>query len=277
LVRYRLFVGDPIRMGLYTADGGIQQLTLPTWPVGCDIGFEPVVSGFQMRCDGTDTQALGLYHFDEGDTSGTPVAVADTLVPEPHQFLSVSNNQRYLEVGGSDTTSQDEVYDVVTHTLLPHQFTEAINIPLNTIELTRVSAPVSDDGHLLIEVRSYSAVLQSYRLESFDPNTGMRSPVQGYPNLQAIWFDSHSSLFGYLDETAELGQPSPLLVNRQVNAPPILGDMANPSHRWALPDVDLEILGVSPNGDIVVESSAPLDPSDTSPGPAVYVHEGPLP
>ena len=88
-----------------TIGGGLVPLTLPTSPTGFDLTFETGGPGFLLHCDGTDTQALGLYRFDRGGAAATPVAVVAGLPPGSDTCSASHRTGEYFEVGDDDSVT----------------------------------------------------------------------------------------------------------------------------------------------------------------------------
>jgi hypothetical protein len=280
VVSYRDTAVSPLQSGLYTLDGGVTPIPTPTWPTGCKIGFETGGPGYELQCDGTDTQPVGLYRFDSGDTTATPVATADGLPTSQRTFFSVSANHRYLEVGSVNypfggINAPHFVYDVVAGTMLPNHYTVAGNLSLLQQGTTsdRSDLPVGDDGRLLVGSQSYnSGNFAGSRLYWYDPHDGTRVRRTEFDNVilgQRVGVNT----FFYSNVWAEVGHPAGSGYATQG-----IIDLSAATTRWQLPASPYYVpAGVGPDGDVIVTGPPGTNSGDAEAGVDILVRSGPLP
>jgi hypothetical protein len=280
LVEYRDSPSTALHPGIFTIDGGLVAFVAPTWPTGCAMGFENGGPGLELGCDGTDTQATGLYRFDVGDTNATPVATVDGLPPEERHFFGISPNRRYLEVGAINVNyvgdDRHYVYDTVAGTVAPSQFWAACDLIrlANGTCWTRTQLPVADDGRLLIWSQTASGgTFLGDRLWWFDPSSGHRDEITEFDNVLPGTFFGGSTLFSGGDDSLKVNHP--FNANLGTN---ILADLASPSRRWQVPTPPgAAILAVSPGGDVVGVANSTTEPGESPAGADIVLREGPLP
>jgi hypothetical protein len=280
LVSYRDTAVSPLQSGVYTLDAGVAPIATPTWPTGCKIGFETGGPGYELRCDGTDTQPVGLYRFDSGDATATPVVTADGLPTSQRTFFSVSANHRYLEVGSvnhpfAGIEAPHVVYDEVAGTMLPNQFIEAGNLSLLIQGTTsdRADLPVGDDGRLLVGSQTYNGGnFEGSRLYWFDPHDGTRVRRSEFNNV-ILGPRVGVNTFFYSDVWAKIGRAA----TADIGTPGII-DLSSATTRWQLPASPNDFpAGVGPDGDVIATGPPTTNPGDASAGVDIVVRNGPLP
>ena len=278
VVRYREGAVTPLVSGVYTIAGGLVPLTLPSSPVGCDVRVDDGGTGFELHCDGTDTQATGLYTFDVGDAVATPVVVAEGLPANRRIFVDTSPNHRYLEVGSNEGPGV-WVYDDQTDTLFPNTIVSQLQAPYNVTEFfLNPYSGVFDDGRLLLDITVWGFFnLDANLMAWYDPRTGGIETFVGYGHASPGSAVQGTDFFVYSDWTREIGRHFWREGRAgQLDIDVILGTFSSPTARWLIPD-NSALYRVTAGGDVIVASAQPLDPNDTSPGVGIYVREGPLP
>jgi hypothetical protein len=276
------FSGVTHEWDLFTVGGGVVPIDPPADLRSCRWSFASG-GGFDLGCDGAPAinRFVGLYHWNVGDAAATGVSVAGDL---DGQFNSVSPNGRYLEetyISSVDSPVAVRVWDLSTDTVLPYQFiSNYAAIPLETVGLTiSPQARVGDDGRLPVEVDTWSTVLDSYKAEWWDPHTGARQEMTGFPPMKvSVIFDQ--GYFTYQDWYWEIGHNYFTACSCGLGAVPnvntILGNFGDPTARWKLPFFTTEVTGLAPDGTVVLISKNPVNPGDPA-GPGLYVRKGPLP
>jgi hypothetical protein len=276
---------------LYTIGTGLVPLVVPTDVTGCRRPqFEAGGHGLQMLCNGSDTQPLGLFRFDAGDVTATPVAVVSGLAADRRQAVTISPNHRYFLVG--DPTYQcnflletclpnnEWVYDAQTATLLPFPYS---NTDLGSLQFLFVNVRTTygegpdylgNDGRIRFHNEGFSATLDAEQEMWFDPNTGRFTQMDGFPPLYTLTDVPGSNYFLYDDFTREIGH-NYRLERRTPSVLTILGDFASPSTRFTLPYDN--VVKVSSAGDVLILSNATTQPGDLEPGVDILVRNGPLP
>jgi hypothetical protein len=275
-------------LGIYTIDGGVVPFARPTSPplgsVYVQSGlfhFETGGTGIDMLTDGSDTQPGGLYRFDAGDVTATPVATVPpgTVVPDPYPtirptVMSVSPNHRYIELRNSGGVHY--VDDTVTATLLPNSLQEDAGLlTLTGTVWNRANQPVTDDGLLLVfSQSSLGGVYTGGHMAWFNPADGTRTVIAGLNDVGTDqgWPYQGSTVYGGADFSSSVGTQFKFLLKPGI---PVLVELA-PFHKWGLP-AGSGVLGVGPNGDVVLVGPTTTEPGDTSAGADILVREGPLP
>jgi hypothetical protein len=269
---------------LATVDGGPVPLGAPADIANgrCWLGwtFAPT-GGFDVRCNGdaATNQPVGLYHWNIGDPAATPVAVTNQV---DGFFASRSPNGRYIEIGpkqlDSSISSATRVWDTSTNSLLPKQFVSSdplAEVGFGTgVFLSDVA--VADDGRLLVHLESWNSVLETNEAEWWDPRTGNREPVAGFPPMSP-GASFGQGYFQYGDFTSLIGH-NPTVENalgHQWIPGNILGNLNDPTARWRLPS-STTMMGLASDGSIFLASDHALNPGDP-PGESIYVRRGALP
>ena len=277
VVSYREGAVTPLLTGTYTIADGIVPLTLPSSPVDCTPRLEDGGTGFELGCNGTDTQATGLYRFDAGDAVATPVAVAEGLPVDKRIFVGTSPNRRYLEIGSSEGPGR-WVYDDQTDTLFPHTIIPTLQVPYFLTEyFINPSVGVFDDGRFLLDITRWGSDLEAKQMAWYDPRTGDIEKIVGYGNASTGSAVHGTDFFVYADWTREIGRHFWGEGRAgQLDIDTILGTFSSPTARWLIPD-NAALQSVTAGGDVIVSSALPLDPNNTSSGVGIFVREGPLP
>jgi hypothetical protein len=275
-------------LGIYTIDGGVVPFTRPTSPplgtgyvYSGHLSFETGGPGVDMLSDGSDTQPGGLYRFDAGDVTATPVATVPpgTVVPDPYptivpEVLGVSQNHRYIELRNSGGVHY--VDDTVTATLLPNALKEDAGLlTLTGTVWNRANQPVTDDGLLLVSsMSSVGGVFTGGHMGWFNPADGTRTSISGLTNVGTVqgWPYQGSTVFGGADFSSSVGTQFKFLLKPGAS---VLVELA-PLHKWGLP-AGSGVADVGPNGDVVLVGPTTTEPGDTEAGADILVREGPLP
>jgi hypothetical protein len=279
---------------LETVNGGPVPLGAPADIANdrCWLGWSFAPSGgFDVRCkgDAATNQPVGLYHWNVGDPAATPVAVTTevdgywigllTGARSEWGSQGVSPNGRYIEIAWDhDFTYGVEVWDTVTHSLLPRQVVDSdalVEAGIGT-GIFRTSAPVADDGRVLVTLESWNTVLETMQTQWFDPRTGNREPLAGFPSM-TVGNTFRQGYFQYQDYTSLIGHNPDVenALGHQWLPGNILGNFNDPAARWRLPS-STTMMGLASDGSILLASDHPLNPGDP-PGESIYVRRGALP
>ena len=283
LVGYRLTQSSPTNFALFTVGGGVVPLALPASVANCLAWSLPPTGGIDIGCstEVATNRYPGLYHWEIGDASAAPVAVAGVL---DGFWASVSANRRYvaLKFLSGPGTGGRRVWDRVANAFLPHDFVPSFSLlPISATNITADNSlfseeTVGNDGRLLVTRSVWATVLQSYQSGRWDPHDGSVEFFGGFPPMSvARDFGLQSNYFEYTDWSGEIGR-NYVVEGRPPRVSTILGDFSDPTARWRLP-VGSWVRHVGADGTLVITSAATVNADDPSPGPAIYVRQGPLP
>ena len=274
LVTYQENTFTESHYAIYTIPGGLGT-PFDRPPGSCDIRLEEGGTGLELLCRGNGTEPAGIYRFDPGDTDATPVQVTVGL-SDDMKVRGNSPNRRYLLIG-SNQTDATWVYDDQTDTLLPFTIDQPLTLPINVTQ-HHLGGAVFDDGRRLITSLVWGTNLDAVHTGWYDPRTGTIEYMSNYGAASIGDAIAGTDYLVLTDYTREIGRHYEFdeRATNDKDTDTILGTFSSPTTRWLLP-YQSGVLAVTADDDIIVQSTQPLDPNDTSPGIGIYVREGPLP
>jgi hypothetical protein len=276
---------------LFTIGGGVVPLSIPANVAKCVPQFETSGTGFKTLCNGTGPE--GLYHFEAGDVTATPVAVLPDPPPDGRLVVNISPNHRYFLLKDPPTDcniilnncppDNRWVYDSQTNTTAPFPYSDT---PLGSLQFLSVNVRstgtegpdyLGDDGRIRYHNEGFGLPdLEAEQELWFNPNTGRSTALDGFPPMWTFGDAQGTKYFIYDDYTREIGH-NYRLEGRSPSVLTVLGDYTSPHSRW-VPTLNIGIGTPTPNGDIVgFGHDITTQPGDVHPGEDIYVRSGPLP